>query len=118
MPRGGRDLLNSGRGIQDAIKGVLKCLSDCNCGSKDVCQITNDKIVRNLVLPLRTLDLYGMPASSIAILVKNGLPLPTESEFLAQDTTGCISYGWSDAKKSREIKEHIKKIMYEISLQH
>ena len=50
-----------------------------------------------------------MPASSIAILVKNGLPLPTESEFLAQDTTGCISYSWSDAKKSREIKEHIKK---------
>ena len=59
-----------------------------------------------------------MPASSIAILVKNGLPLPTESEFLRQDTTGCISYGWSESKKSREIKERIKKIMYEISSKH
>ena len=58
MPTGGRYLLNSGPDIQGSIKVGIKCLSDCNCGSKDVCQITKDKIFKNIVLLLRTLDLY------------------------------------------------------------
>jgi hypothetical protein len=114
MPKGGRYLLSSGKYKEDLIEKGLKCQQDCKCGSSRVCQITKSYIFGNLILPLRTLDLYGMPAKSIAILVANGLPLPTESEFFDQDTTQCISYNWGDVKKLNTIKKHLEIIKEEI----
>jgi len=114
MPKGGLYLLDSGKYKKDLIKNGLKCQQDCKCESSGVCQITKSYIFGNLILPLRTLDLYGMPAESIAILVANGISLPTESEFFNQDSTRCISDNWSNVKKLNTIKEHLKIIKEEI----